>query len=110
MTLSAQIIDRLKMARGPDRRIDRDILRLVSGRVVRDETWIGGPKDRTREIETAYPFSWACWFAPHYTSSVDAALSLCEPRISWHVWSTMEGGYAADAYQKLKDASERPRG
>lgn len=42
---------------------------------------------------------------PQYTLSVDAALTLCEPRLSWHVWSTMEGGYAADVYLKLKDSS-----
>jgi hypothetical protein len=92
------LIDKLKAARAPSRELDREILRIVSG------------KDGTREIETAYPFRWSCWFAPRYTASVDAALSLCEPRISWKIWSTMEGAYAADAFLKLKDMSERPTG
>ena len=70
------LFERLKAARAPCRRLDREILRIVSGRVVRDETFIYGPKDGTREVETAYPCRWYCFFAPRYTQSFEAALTI----------------------------------
>ena len=70
------LFERLKAAREPCRRLDREILRIVSGRVVRDETFIYGPKDGTREVETAYPCRWSCFFAPRYTQSFEAALTI----------------------------------
>lgn len=70
------LIDKLTKAKGPSRALDREILRIVSGRVVRDETFINGPRDGTREIETAYPYRWSCFFAPRYTQSFEAALTL----------------------------------
>jgi hypothetical protein len=82
------LLERLKVARGPSRQLDREILRIVSGRVVRDETFIYGPKDGTREIETAYPFRWSCLFAPRYTQSFEAALTLL-PRL---VYVEVSGG------------------
>ncbi len=70
------LFEKLKDVRAPSRRLDREILRIVAGRVVRDETFLYGPRDGTREIETAYPYRWSCFFAPHYTRSFEAALTL----------------------------------
>lgn len=70
------VFERLKDARAPSRQLDREILRIVSGRVVSDQTFIYGPKDGTREIETAYPYRWSCFFAPRYTRSFEAALTI----------------------------------
>lgn len=70
------LLERLKAARVPSRQLDREILRIVSGRIVRDETFIYGAKDGTREIETAYPYRWSCFFAPRYTQSFETALTL----------------------------------
>jgi hypothetical protein len=66
----------LKEARAPSRQLDREILRVVSGRIVRDETFVYGPKDGTHEIETVYPYRWSCLFAPRYTRSFEVALTL----------------------------------
>ena len=76
MTEFDKIIERLGKATGPDRALDRAILRFVSGRVTRDETFIYGSKHGTREIERAYSFNICCLFAPRYTASFDAARSL----------------------------------
>ncbi len=70
------LLEQLKAARAPSRRLDREILRIMSGRIVRDETFIYGSKDGTREIETAYPYRWSCLFAPRYTQSFEAALTI----------------------------------
>ena len=70
------LLDQLKTARAPCRRLDREILRIMSGRIVRDETFIYGPKDGTREIEIAHPYHWSCFFAPRYTRSFEAALTI----------------------------------
>lgn len=72
----SKLIRAIEAAVAPSRALDREILRYVSGRVMRDETFINGPKDGTREIERAYPFKLACWFAPRYTESLAAAVSL----------------------------------
>lgn len=82
------LLERLKAARAPSRQLDREILRIVSGRTVRDETFIYGPKDGTREIETAYPYRWSCLFAPYYTRSFETALTLL-PRL---VYVEVSGG------------------
>lgn len=82
------LLEKLKLARQPSRQLDREILRIVSGRVVRDETFVYGRRDGEREIETAYPYLWSCWFAPRYTRSFEAALTLL-PRL---VYVEVSGG------------------
>src|SRR5258708_7048623 len=82
------VIERLQRAEAPDRKLDREILRVISGRIVRDEIFIGGAKDGTREIATASPFKWACLLAPRYTASFDAALTLVPPH---HLWQVKQG-------------------
>lgn len=88
MSQIEDLLGRLKAARAPSRKLDREILRIVSGRVVRDETFIYGGKDGTREIETAYPYRWSCLFAPRYTRSFEAALTIL-PRL---IYVEVSGG------------------
>lgn len=67
MSKYEELIERVEKLTGPDREVDRDILRLISGRVVRDETFIYGRKHGTREIDIAYPFK--IWYWPVSTPS-----------------------------------------
>lgn len=100
-----ELVERLEKATGPDRELDRDILRYVSGRVVRDETFIYGPKHGKREIETVYPFRLACWFAPRFTASIATALSASEPGWEYSI-STLYG--IAEVEIPLNDSHVTP--
>lgn len=81
----ADLIERLEKATEGSREMDRRLESFRRGRVVSDETFIYGPKDGTREITTVYPVLWLCFFAPRYTTSLDAALSLVPKGWSWRV-------------------------
>lgn len=76
------LVERLQQATGPDRSIDRAIHKAVSARIVRDETFVFGPKDGEREIEVVYRLKLFCWLPPRYTKNLNTAASVV-PRGWW---------------------------
>lgn len=108
-----ELITRLRRASGPDRDLDRDVLFYMF------------PDDRVatfdgvKHISTMTGADGKPWFrpladrhdSPRFTKSIDDVVEWCEGcGFSWRVWSTMEGGYAAEAFKKLKDISPDPTG
>ena len=111
--MSADLIERLRCASGPSRELDRDVLFEIFPRE-RVATF-----DGVRHISTITGADGSPWFTPladrldcpRFTKSLDDIVDWCEGAgISWRVWSTLEGGYAADAFKKFKDSSPDPTG
>ncbi|MCW5676257.1 MAG: hypothetical protein KIT15_16910 [Xanthobacteraceae bacterium] len=75
-----KLIEQLKKLTGPDRELDFSIYRIVSGRKIDADGFITfDHQEATGHISR---------FAPHYTKSIDAALTLVPVGFAWFLRTT----------------------
>lgn len=87
------LIERLKAAETGSRELDVEIAEDVLGQIVE---WVGAENEPAEVLRIMPLDHGVMWELPHYTTSLDAAMTLVSKGETVEIWRTFKGKCVAD--------------